>query len=66
MLQYGVTEPHEIALKDAGLPNEVINKVSSKLKECRSFEEIRLKLRLDPNTLDGLDEFERDLFRKAL
>jgi len=66
LLQYGFTEPHEIALKDAGLPNEVIAKVSHKLRECRSFEEIRLKLRIDPSALAGLNDFEKSMFKKTL
>lgn len=66
LLQYGFTEPHEIALKDAGLPDEVIEKVSPSLRECRSFEEIRLKLRIDPSALAGLSDFERSMFKKTL
>jgi helicase len=66
MLQYGFVQPQEIALKDAGLPDGVIEKLSSDLSECRSIKEIRLKLRLDPSIRDQLTEFERHLLDKIV
>lgn len=66
MLQYGFTESHEIALKDAGLPNELIAKVSPNFRECRTIEEIRYKIRINIEILESLSAFERDILRKSL
>lgn len=40
-LEYGTTETHEILLKDAGVPNEIIRKISSDFKVCENFESIQ-------------------------
>lgn len=66
MLQYGFTESHEIALKDAGLPDGLIAKVSPNLRECRSIEEIRLKIRITPEIFEILSPFEIDILKKSL
>ena len=66
MLQYGFTESHEIALKDAGIPDGLIGKVSPSLSECRSIEEIRMKIRITPDILENLSPFEIDIFKKSL
>ncbi len=42
-LEYGTTENHEIILRDSGLPNEIIKKVSHLFKGCESFEDIVAK-----------------------
>lgn len=39
-LEYGTTKPHEILLKDAGIPNEIIKKISNHFSGCETFEEI--------------------------
>lgn len=41
-LEYGTTKPHEIILRDSGLPNEIIGKISNFFKDCKTFEEIQL------------------------
>lgn len=61
-LQYGFTHAHEIALKDAGVPDSIITKVTGSLDECRTLEEIRLRLRFNPEILDKLTEFEKKMF----
>jgi hypothetical protein len=40
-LEYGTTESHEILLKDAGVPNELIKKISVFFKDCGDFQDIR-------------------------
>lgn len=42
-LEYGTTENHEIILRDSGLPNEIIKKVSHLFKKCDSFEDMVAK-----------------------
>jgi len=40
-LEYGTTKPHEIILRDSGLPNEIINKISNYFQDCTTFDEIQ-------------------------
>jgi superfamily II DNA/RNA helicase len=40
-LEYGTTKPHEIILRDSGLPNEIIGKISNFFKECKTFDEVQ-------------------------
>lgn len=40
-LEYGTTKPHEIILRDSGLPNEIIGKISNFFKDCKTFEDIQ-------------------------
>lgn len=40
-LEYGTTKPHEIILRDSGLPNEIIGKISIFFKDCKTFEDIQ-------------------------
>ncbi len=40
-LEYGTTKPHEIILKDSGLPNEVIKKISPIFQDCKTFEDVQ-------------------------
>jgi len=42
-LEYGTTVNHEIILRDAGLPNQIIQKVSQYFDGCESFEQIQTK-----------------------
>jgi hypothetical protein len=65
-LQYGFTEPHQIALKDAGVPDGIIEKIGDKLNDCRTSEEIRLRLRINPKILDLLSSFEQKMLRKLI
>ena len=61
-LQYGFTHSHEIALKDAGVPDSIITKVGDSFDECRTLEEIRLRLRFNPEILNKLTAFEKKMF----
>lgn len=40
-LEYGTTKPHEIILRDTGLPNEIIGKISEHYKNCKTFEDVQ-------------------------
>lgn len=40
-LEYGTAQVHEILLKDAGLPNEIIRKISPFFSSCENFEEVQ-------------------------
>jgi superfamily II DNA/RNA helicase len=50
-LEYGTTEQHEILLKDAGVPNEIIRKISKRFAGCETFEEIQTKKKEDAEIL---------------
>lgn len=39
-LEYGTTENHEIILRDSGLPNEIVKKLSHHFKGCETYEDI--------------------------
>ncbi|EMK6648567.1 hypothetical protein V9J44_003144, partial [Vibrio cholerae] len=39
-LEYGTTENHEIILRDSGLPNEIVKKVSHHFRGCETYEDI--------------------------
>lgn len=40
-LEYGTTKNHEIILRDSGLPNEIVKKISKYFTKCESFEDIQ-------------------------
>jgi len=40
-LEYGTAETHEILLKDAGLPSEIIRKISGYFSACENFDDIQ-------------------------
>ena len=40
-LEYGTTKNHEIILRDSGLPNEIVKKISRYFTQCESFEDIQ-------------------------
>lgn len=65
-LEFGFLKPHEIALKDAGLPDDLINKVSNLLGEARTISEIRNIVRMNPRILRALSPFEQQVFRKYI
>lgn len=39
-LEYGTTESHEIILRDSGLPNEIVRKLSHHFKSCETYEHV--------------------------
>jgi len=64
LLEFGHDNPHEIALKESGLPNEIIKKVSKAFENCNSLEEIRNRFNINPFLIDKLNSFEKKLFRR--
>ncbi|NLA23365.1 MAG: hypothetical protein GX879_00195, partial [Bacteroidales bacterium] len=64
LLEFGHDNPHEIALKESGLPNEIIKKVGNSFSDCNSLEEIRDKYKMNPYLISNLTEFEKKLFNR--
>lgn len=65
-LEFGHSEEHEIALKEAGLPNEIIKKVSEQFADCSTIEQVRIKAALNPSLLSNLNSFERKIFNRYI
>lgn len=61
-LEYGTDELHEVILKDAGIPNDIIKKVGHLFVGCESFDEAHLKLpSIDQQLMNLLSNFEYSL-----
>ncbi|ADK04866.1 DEAD/DEAH box helicase [Bacillus anthracis] len=65
-LEFGYINKHEVALREAGVPVNIINKIGEKFKDCEDLEEIRIKIKLDPFLLEELTSFEQNLLLKYL
>lgn len=65
-LEFGFVSNHEIALKEAGLPNDIISKIAKNFNECKSLEEIREKVRFNPFLTNSLTPFEKKIFNKYI
>lgn len=65
-LEYGVTDPHEIALKEAGLPNIIIKGISDKFKGCKDINEVRSKYFENPLLIKSLHPYEQKIFIKHI
>jgi hypothetical protein len=63
-LEFGQSEDHEIALKEAGIPNDIIRKVSPLFKDCSSLQQIRYKFNIDRNIIRNLTPFEQKIFKR--
>jgi len=63
-LEYGFVNPHEIALKEVGLPNDIIKKVSDKFSDCNTIQDIKLKFKYNNSLINNLSDFEKRIFRK--
>lgn len=66
LLEFGFVKENEIALKEAGLPNDIIRKVSTKFSDCTSLDQVRIKFNLNPNTIGELTPFEQRIFKKYI
>lgn len=66
VLEFGHSAEHEISLKEAGLPNDIIKKVTEAFKDCNSLEQIRDKYRIDPFLIDNLSPFEKKIFKRYI
>lgn len=63
-LEFGSTEKHEIALKEAGVPIGIINKISNGLNDCDNIDKIKAKLALNSHLTDSLSNFEKIILGK--
>lgn len=65
-LEFGFASNHQIALKEAGLPGDIIQKIENNFKDCKSLDEIREKIRLNPYLIKSLTPFEKRIFYKYI
>ncbi|WP_025848567.1 helicase-related protein [Paenibacillus ehimensis] len=65
-LEFGSTEKHEIALKEAGVPVGIITKISTGLSDCDNIGKIKAKLALNPNITGNLSNYEKIILSKYL
>lgn len=63
-LEFGSIEKHEIALKEAGVPVGIINKISNGLIGCDNIDKVKAKLALNPNIIGNLTSYEKIILRK--
>lgn len=66
LLEFGHDSSHEIALKESGLPNEIIKKIGANFSDCNSLEEVRNKFKMNPYLISNLGDFERKLFKRYI
>lgn len=64
ILEFGHDQDHEIALKEAGVPNDIIKRISPVFSDCSSLEQIRTKCKLNPFLIENLTSFEKKLFNR--
>lgn len=65
-LEYGVTESHEIALKEIGLPHIIIKGIGEKFKGCNDINEIRARYFENPDIIKSLHPYEQRIFSKHI
>lgn len=66
LLEFGHDSSHEIALKESGLPNEIIKKIGTNFSDCNSLEEVRNKFKMNPYLISNLSDFEKKLFKRYI
>ena len=64
--EFGFVNDHEIALKEAGIPVNIISKISSAFSDCKNIEQITTKYKYNPNMINVLSEFEKKVFKKYI
>ncbi|USG67337.1 DEAD/DEAH box helicase [Brevibacillus ruminantium] len=65
-LEFGYVDKHEIALKEAGVPVNIINKISNGFLDCDSIDKIKAKLALNPNLTGNLSQYEKRILEKYI
>jgi len=66
-LEYGTTAPHEIILRDSGLPNEVIGKISDYFRGCENFEDVqRIKIEKSADIRKKIHSIEQKILDKYI
>lgn len=63
-LEFGYVEKHQIALKEAGVPVGIINKISTGFQDCDNLKQIKAKLELNPTLTSQLTRYERKILNK--
>lgn len=66
LLEFGFVKKHEIALKEAGIPINIIKKIENKFCDCENIEAIRVKFRYNPKLIEELIPYERKIFIKYI
>jgi hypothetical protein len=66
-LEFGSGELHEVALKDAGLPNDIIKKIAPSFEGCESFDQLHIRFNeIQAILSQQLSGFEMTLLEKHL
>jgi helicase len=65
-MEFGQSEEHEIALKEAGLPNDIIRKIGDVFKDCSTLQQIRYKFEANPGLIRILSPFEQKIFKRYI
>lgn len=66
-LEYGTTHNHEIILRDSGLPNEIVKKISSFFKGCESYDDIyRVSKDKSVEIASAIHPIERKIFKRYI
>lgn len=66
-LEYGTAQPHEIILRDAGLPNDVIKNISAHFSQCQTFEDVQRVAKINRQRLvSGLHPVEARMIERYL
>lgn len=66
LLEFGFVKENEIALKEAGLPNDIVKKISQNFSDCNSLDQVRTKFALNPRTISNLTDFEKRIFKRYI
>lgn len=65
-LEYGVVSPHEIALKEAGIPIMIVKNIENVFRGCQDINEVREKYFKNKNIINKLQPYEQKIFRKYI
>ncbi len=66
-LEYGTAHTHEILLRDAGMPSEIVRKISMFFRECETFEDLQQTLAQRRGIIQGrLHSIEYRIMQKYL
>lgn len=65
-LKYGGTKAQDIVLKEVGVPDELVSKLSVRFSNITSLEELRLTVRADPERLKDLSSLEKNILSNSI
>ena len=65
-MEFGQSEEHEIALKEAGLPNDIIRKIAGLFRDCSTLQQIRYKFASNPGLIRNMTPFEQKVFKRYI